>query len=40
MRQWSLSRWVENGVINLGKELEDIKAEIRDIRISMEADES
>lgn len=40
MRQWSLSRWVENGIINLGKEVEDIKAEVREIRASMEADES
>jgi hypothetical protein len=36
MRQWSLSRWLENSTVNLRKELAGIKAEIVDIRASME----
>jgi len=36
MRQWSLSRWIENSNVNLRKELAVIKAEIAEIRANME----
>jgi len=36
MRQWCLSRWIENSTVNLRKELAGIKAEIVEIRANME----
>jgi hypothetical protein len=36
MRQWSLSRWLENSNVNLRRELAGIKAEIMEIRASIE----